>query len=75
MRRLQPPQPNSCPCSSTTSFTNAPERNFKVYVSDQDIVNAFAAPGGHIVLFKPIIEQADSAEEVAGVLRRAEARG
>lgn len=47
---------------------NAGERQFKVYVSDQDVVNAFAAPGGHIVIYRPIIAQASSAEEVAGVL-------
>ena len=47
---------------------HAPDHDFKVYVSEQDIVNAFAAPGGHIVLYWPIIAQADSADEVAGVL-------
>jgi predicted Zn-dependent protease len=47
---------------------NAGERNFKIYVSDQEVVNAFAAPGGHIVLYQPILAQASSAEEVAGVL-------
>ncbi|MCA9708593.1 MAG: M48 family metallopeptidase [Myxococcales bacterium] len=46
----------------------APDHEFKVYVSDQSIINAFAAPGGHIVIYQPIIAQADSAEEVAGVL-------
>jgi len=46
----------------------APEETFKVYVSAQDEVNAFATPGGHIVLYQPIIERADSPDEVAGVL-------
>jgi beta-barrel assembly-enhancing protease len=46
----------------------ADEREFKVYVSDQQVINAFAAPGGHIVIYQPIIAQASSAEEVAGVL-------
>lgn len=46
----------------------ADDRTFKVYVSDQEIVNAFAAPGGHVVIFKPIIDQADGPDEVAGVL-------
>lgn len=43
-------------------------QTFKVYVSDQEIINAFAAPGGHIVIYQPIIAQAASAEELAGVL-------
>ncbi|MEM7158826.1 MAG: M48 family metallopeptidase [Myxococcota bacterium] len=46
----------------------ADDRTFKVYVSDQEIVNAFAAPGGHVVIFKPIIDQAEGPDEVAGVL-------
>jgi beta-barrel assembly-enhancing protease len=41
---------------------------FKIYVSDQEVFNAFAAPGGHVVLYEPIIAQASSADEVAGVL-------
>lgn len=48
---------------------HAPAKHeFKVYVSDQDIVNAFAAPGAHVVLFQPIITKADGPNEVAGVL-------
>jgi predicted Zn-dependent protease len=47
---------------------SAGEREFKIYVSDQEVVNAFAAPGGHIVIYQPILAQAASAEEVAGVL-------
>ncbi len=41
---------------------------FRVYVADQELFNAFAAPGGHVVLYRSIIEEAGSAEEVAGVL-------
>ncbi len=41
---------------------------FRVYVADQEILNAFAAPGGHIVLYRNIIDQAETPEEVAGVL-------
>lgn len=47
---------------------NAPDYEFKIYVSDQEIINAFSAPGGHIVIYQPIIAQADGPEEVAGVL-------
>jgi len=46
----------------------APDESFEVYVSDQEVLNAFAAPGGHVVLFASIVAQADSPEEVAGVL-------
>jgi beta-barrel assembly-enhancing protease len=42
--------------------------DYKIYVSSAEVVNAFAAPGGHIVLFRPIIDKADSPNEVAGVL-------
>lgn len=44
------------------------DAEFKVYVSDQEVLNAFAAPGGHIVIYQPIITEADTPEEVAGVL-------
>lgn len=40
----------------------------KVQVVDVDVPNAFAAPGGHIVLFRGLISQASGPEEVAGVL-------
>lgn len=41
---------------------------FRVYVADQEVLNAFAAPGGHIVLYRSIIDEAESPNEVAGVL-------
>lgn len=39
-----------------------------VRVIPSPVVNAFAAPGGQVVLFSGLIEKADSPEEVAGVL-------
>lgn len=39
-----------------------------VRVADSDTVNAFALPGGQIVLFKGLIQKATSPDEVAGVL-------
>jgi Zn-dependent protease with chaperone function len=45
-----------------------PRYRFKVYVADTGEVNAFAAPGGHIVLFRGLIESAATPREVAGVL-------
>jgi len=40
----------------------------KFHVADNPTVNAFAVPGGHIVVFTGLLRAADSAEEVAGVL-------
>jgi predicted Zn-dependent protease len=42
--------------------------DFEVYVADDEVLNAFAAPGGHIVIYRSIIEEAEQPEEVAGVL-------
>jgi beta-barrel assembly-enhancing protease len=44
------------------------DEEFQVYVVDADVLNAFAAPGGRIVLFRAIIEKSDDPGEVAGVL-------
>ncbi|SHJ80993.1 Peptidase family M48 [Shimia gijangensis] len=38
-----------------------------VHVLDHGMVNAFALPGGHVVFMRGLIEQAESAEEVAAV--------
>lgn len=39
-----------------------------LHVLDHPMVNAFALPGGHIILFDGLLRSATSAEEVAGVL-------
>lgn len=41
---------------------------FRVVVLDDPAVNALAAPGGYIVLFRGLLEQTRTAEELAGVL-------
>ena len=41
---------------------------FRVTVVNSSIVNAVAAPGGHVILFRGLLERTDSAEELAGVL-------
>ena len=41
---------------------------FQVLVVSDPTVNALAAPGGYIVLFKGLLDRSDSAEELAGVL-------
>ncbi len=50
----------------TAKMDMAYELNIQVF--DQPMVNAFAAPGGQIVLMRGLIDEADSAEAVAGVL-------
>jgi len=46
---------------------NSPYR-FHVTVVDGQVFNAFAAPGGQIVIFRAMIETMDHPEELAGVL-------
>jgi predicted Zn-dependent protease len=41
---------------------------FRVYVIDGDVLNAFAAPGGHLVIYREIIDRAHDPNELAGVL-------
>lgn len=47
--------------------TDAPY-DFRIVVLDLKMSNAFALPGGRIVLFNGLIEEAEAPEEVAGVL-------
>ena len=42
--------------------------NFQVTVVRSDIINAFALPGGFVVVFTGLMKKAESGEEVAGVL-------
>jgi predicted Zn-dependent protease len=42
--------------------------SFNVIVVDSPLVNAFAAPAGYIVVFRGLLDKANSAEEVAGVV-------
>ncbi|HEY9721983.1 MAG TPA: M48 family metallopeptidase [Oscillatoriaceae cyanobacterium] len=42
--------------------------HYKVYVFDTEQINAFAAPGGDIVVFTGLLKRTDSPEELAGVL-------
>jgi beta-barrel assembly-enhancing protease len=48
----------------------APTRSyaFRVTVVDDSVINAFAAPGGHIVIYRGLIARTARPEEVAGVL-------
>lgn len=42
--------------------------DIRLSVFDHEMVNAFAAPGGRIVILRGLLDEAGSAEEVAGVL-------
>ena len=42
--------------------------DFSLTVVEEDAVNAFAVPGGRIVLFTGLVAAADSPDEIAGVL-------
>jgi predicted Zn-dependent protease len=41
---------------------------FRVFVANHRIPNALAAPGGYIVVFRGLLEETETAEELAGVL-------
>jgi predicted Zn-dependent protease len=51
----------------TASLAARPYK-FQVIVVDEPEVNAFAAPGGTIVLYRGLLERIKSTEELAGVL-------
>lgn len=53
--------------SLTASIPDSPY-TIRVSVIDRKPVNAFAAPGGYVVLFRGLVERAERPEEVAGVL-------
>ncbi len=42
--------------------------NFKFHIMNDTNLNAFAIPGGHVVVLTGLLEAAENAEEVAGVL-------
>jgi len=49
-------------------LTQGSRYRYQWFVADSPEVNAFAMPGGYVVVYTGLIEAADSAEEVAGVL-------
>ncbi|NOT95240.1 MAG: M48 family metallopeptidase, partial [Nitrospira sp.] len=51
----------------TEQIPNNPYK-FEVTVVKSDVVNAFALPGGHVVVFTGLMKKADSGEEVAGMM-------
>ncbi len=55
-------------CTRLVSALPANPYQFKFTVVQSDQVNAFAFPGGQIVIFSSLLGEAESSEEVAGVL-------
>jgi Zn-dependent protease with chaperone function len=49
-------------------LTQGSKYAYKWYVAEDPAINAFAVPGGYVVVNTGLIQAADSAEEVAGVL-------
>jgi Zn-dependent protease with chaperone function len=49
-------------------LTQGSKYSYKWYVAEDSSINAFAVPGGYVVVNTGLIQAADSAEEVAGVL-------
>ena len=49
-------------------LTRGSKYAYKWHVAEDPAINAFAVPGGHVVVNTGLIQAADSAEEVAGVL-------
>jgi predicted Zn-dependent protease len=45
-----------------------PSQTFTLHVVQSNVANAFALPGGHIVLLSALVKEAEGPEEVAGVL-------
>lgn len=45
-----------------------PSAELTVHVLDHDMVNAFALPGGHVVFFRGLIDEAETPEEIAAVM-------
>lgn len=48
--------------------TGRPEINYRVGILDSDEINAFAAPGGYILVTKGLLSQIQNEHELAGVL-------
>ena len=49
-------------------LTKGSKYHYEWYLKDDDSVNAFAVPGGRVIVHTGLINQAASAEELAGVL-------
>ncbi len=52
----------------SATVPNNPYRTIHVHIVDEPIVNAFAAPGGSVVVFRGLLEKTETPEQLAGVL-------
>ncbi len=53
---------------SIAHLTGRADLDWKFYVVNTDVVNAFALPGGYIYVNRGVIERADKMDELAGVM-------
>ena len=60
-RRLQP-------LVDRLQMATGSKQQFQVIYVNQAVVNAFAAPGGYIVVFRGLLDETETPEEFAGVL-------
>lgn len=54
--------------STLTAAAPGSPYTFRIVVADLAVVNALAAPGGHLVIFRGLLEETNAPEELAGVL-------
>jgi len=54
---------------STICFYNNINKNYiKIHILDNDEVNAFALPNGHLIIYSGLLEASETQEELCGVL-------
>ena len=54
--------------NTLTSTIPDSEYEFKLYIVKSDVLNAFALPGGYVVIYSALLEKTDRPEQLAGVL-------
>ncbi|HET8575511.1 MAG TPA: M48 family metallopeptidase [Methylomirabilota bacterium] len=70
-KRCEDPRLNAAVNEIVARLTDAAPKSpyvFRVYVVDAKAFNAFAAPGGYVVVFRGLLERTSTPEELAGVL-------
>lgn len=68
--RCSSPEGDAAIAKMLTRLTENHDMHYdvEIHVFDHPMLNAFAAPGGQVVMMRGLIEEAERAEEVAGVL-------
>ena len=54
--------------SSLTATIPESKYEFKLFIVKSDIMNAFALPGGYVVIYSELLENTDRPEQLAGVM-------